>query len=289
LHIRESYIATRTASGYPYDWAGLPAAARASLARDTAARRYKHIVVDEAQDLSPESIRSLAEAIPPDGSLTLFADYAQQIYGQRVSWRSCGLKVAKIEMFLDNYRNSPEIARLGIAMSQMPHFTDSADLVEPRAPQRAAGAKPTLVRYPSPAAEAAAVAANAADFGKVARVGVLARTRSEARQAVHGIKGVRMLHDNMMRWEIDSGVYAGTYHSAKGLEFDVVFLPFCGAARCPDTDTVATFGYDEAASRESRLLYVGVTRARDELVITHTGELTPLLPPADSGLYQVTT
>ncbi|PSL57001.1 UvrD/REP helicase N-terminal domain-containing protein [Saccharothrix carnea] len=262
---------------------------RAALAVDAETRRYKHIVVDEAQDLSPEAIRSLAEAIPEDGSLTLFADYAQQIYGQRVSWRSCGLTVTKAELFLDNYRNSPEIARLAIAMADMPHFKDSADLVEPRAPQRAAGAKPTLVRYSSPTAEAAGVATNAADFGKFARVGVLARTRAEARQAVAGIAGVRMLHDNMQKWEISSGVYAGTYHSAKGLEFDVVFLPFCGANRCPDSDTVAAFGYDEAASRESRLLYVGVTRACDELIITHTGQLTPLLPAADSGLYQVTT
>jgi superfamily I DNA/RNA helicase len=287
--IRKNYLVARTAGGYSYDWAALPAAVRASLVADTAERRYKHIVVDEAQDLSPESIRSLAAAIPADGSLTLFADYAQQIYGQRVSWRSCGLKVAKVEVFLDNYRNSPEIARLAIAMAQMPHFRDSVDLVEPRAPQRAAGAKPTLVAYPSAAAEAAAVAANAATFGTLARVGVLARTRAEARLAVCGIAGVRMLHDNMQRWEIDAGVYAGTYHSAKGLEFDVVFLPFCGADRCPDRDAVAAFGYDEAASRESRLLYVGVTRARDELIITHTGGSTPLLPPADSGLYQVTT
>ena len=97
-----------------------------------------------------------------------------------------------------------------------------------------------------------------------------------------------MLHDNLQRWEIGPGVYAGTYHSAKGLEFDVVFLPFCGTDRCPDPDTVAAFGADEAASRESRLLYVGVTRARDELVITHTGAPTTLLPPVDSGLYQVT-
>lgn len=287
--IRENYLAARTAGGYPYDWATLPTAVRASLASDVVARRYKHIVVDEAQDLSPESIRSLAEAIPPDGSLTLFADYAQQIYGQRISWRSCGLKVAKAEVFLDNYRNSPEIARLAIAMAQMPHFKDSADLVEPSAPQRAAGAKPTLASYPSPTAEAAAVAANAATAGKLARVGVLARTRAEARRAVSGITGVRMLHDNMQQWKINAGVYAGTYHSAKGLEFDVVYLPFCGADRCPDSDAVAAFGYDEAASRESRLLYVGVTRARAELVITHTGSLTPLLPPTDSGLYQVTT
>ncbi len=287
--IRTNYLAARTAGGYPYDWAAVPAAVRVSLVADAAARRYKHIVVDEAQDLSPESIRSLAEAIPADGSLTLFADYAQQIYGQRVSWRSCGLKVAKAEVFLDNYRNSPEIARLAIAMAQLPHFTDSADLVEPRAPQRAAGAKPTLASYSSLDEEAASVATNAATFGKLSRVGVLARTRAEARQAVRGIAGVRMLHDNMQRWELGTGVYAGTYHSAKGLEFDVVFLPFCGADRCPDSDTVTAFGYDEAASRESRLLYVGVTRARDELIITHTGGLTPLLPSAGSGLYQVTT
>lgn len=286
--IRTNYLSVRLAAGLPYDWAGVPSAVRAALADDSQPRRYKHIVVDEAQDLSPEAIRSLAEAIPTDGSLTLFADYAQQIYGQRVSWRSCGLKVTKSEEFLDNYRNSPEIARLAIAMAKMPHFLDSADLVEPRAPQRAAGAKPTLVRYPSVEAEAQAVAANAASFAKVARVGILTRTRAEARSASRGIPGVRVLHDDLRKWEITAGVYAGTYHSAKGLEFDVVFLPFCGADRCPEPDTVAAFGYDEAAARESRLLYVGVTRARDELIITHTGDPTPLLPPADSGLFQVT-
>lgn len=285
--IRENYLSARTSGGYRYDWPGLPTAVRVALADDTTERRYKHVVVDEAQDLSPEAIRSLAETIPANGSLTLFADYAQQIYGQRVSWRSCGLKVAKIEKFLDNYRNSPEIARLAIAMAQMPHFTDTADLVEPRAPQRAAGAKPTLVCYPSQEAEQASVAANAKSFGKLARVGVLARTRAEARQATKGIDGVRQLHENSQQWEIKTGVYAGTYHSAKGLEFDVVFLPFCSVDRCPDSDTVAAFGYDEAASRESRLLYVGVTRARDELILTHTGTLTPLLPPTGSGLYQV--
>ncbi|MFG1923293.1 3'-5' exonuclease [Cryptosporangium sp. NPDC048952] len=287
--IRQAYVAARIAAHRPYDWPAVPSAVRCSLATDTAVRRYKHVVVDEAQDLSPEAIRSLAEAIPADGSLTLFGDYAQQIYGQRISWRSCGLKVQKIEIFLDNYRNSPEIARLAIAMAQMPHFQDSADLVEPRASQRAAGAKPTLVRYASVAEETTAVAATAASFGKVARVGILTRTRAEARLAVQGLQGVHVLHENLQRWQVGAGVHAGTYHSAKGLEFDVVILPFCGADRCPDKDTVAAFGYEEAASRESRLLYVGVTRARDELIITHTGDPTPLLPPVSSDLYHVTT
>lgn len=285
--IRDQYIAARIAAGRPYDWASLPTMVRIALAEDTSEPRYKHIVVDEAQDLSPEAIRSLAEAIPSDGSLTLFADYAQQIYGQRISWRSCGLNVARQEPFVDNYRNSAEIARLAIAMADLPHFKDSADLVEPKMPQRAASSKPTLAKCLSTGEEAKLVAQYAADLGRSSRVAVLARTRAESRLATQGVAGVRVLHDKMAKWEIANGVYAGTYHSAKGLEFDAVLLPFCGSDRCPDPDTISAFGYDEAASRESRLLYVGVTRAKSDLVVTYTGELTTLLPPASSGIYVV--
>jgi superfamily I DNA/RNA helicase len=175
-------------------------------------------------------------------------------------------------------------------MADRPHFKDSpADLVLPKQPQRAAGAKPTLVRCDSPEAEAALVAQYAADLGRSARVAVLTRTRAESRAATRGITALRTLHDQMRSWDISNGVYNGTYHSAKGLEFDVVFLPFCGADRTPDKDTVAAFGPDEAASRESRLLYVGVTRAKSELLITYSGELTPLMPPSTSDLYVVTS
>ena len=36
------------------------------------ARKYKHIVIDEGQDLSPVSVESLVHAIPEDGTLTYF-------------------------------------------------------------------------------------------------------------------------------------------------------------------------------------------------------------------------
>ena len=287
--IRTEYQGRLAAEGKAYDWTTLPGAARAALLADDRPRRYRHIVVDEAQDLVPEAIRALAEAVQPGGSLTLFGDYAQQIYGQRMSWKSCNLNVGKVEYFLDNYRNSPQIARLAIAMAAMPHFADVTDLVEPKEPQRAAGTLPTLVCCASAAAEAELIAAIAADYGRTARVGVLARTRQGAQWATTGVPGVRLLHENDPQWETANGVYAGTYHAAKGLEFDVVLLPFCGADRMPFPDTVDAFGEQEAASRESRLLYVAVTRARDELVISYTGELTSLLPPPGCGLYEEQT
>lgn len=122
---------------------------RTELRADTTPRRYRHVVIDEGQDFSPEMIRSLAEAISPDGSLTFFGDVAQQIYGHRMSWQSAGLHIQKVWEFKENYRNSKQIARLGLAISRMPHFRDiREEIVEPVSPT-ADGPLPTLVECSS--------------------------------------------------------------------------------------------------------------------------------------------
>ena len=140
--ILAEYRKIRQEAGPKYDWYDIATTVRASLARDTRPRRYKHIVIDEGQDLSPEAVRSLVEACDPAGSVTFFGDYHQMIYGQGVSWRSCGLKIKKEERFADNYRNTTEIARLAIEMSKMPAMAgDPNDLVVPREPV-AAGTLP---------------------------------------------------------------------------------------------------------------------------------------------------
>jgi superfamily I DNA/RNA helicase len=115
-------------------------------------RRYKHIVLDEGQDFSPEMLRSLVGAIPADGSLTFFGDAAQQIYGRRISWRDAGLQVPGPVWFKKNYRNTKEIADLGLAIAAMPYYADEPDMVAPDE-FRAAGPKPTLVRFPTEDAE----------------------------------------------------------------------------------------------------------------------------------------
>jgi superfamily I DNA/RNA helicase len=53
-----------------------------------------------------------------------------------------------------------------------------------------------------------------------------------------------------------------TVHSAKGLEFDVVFL--LGLEQLPDPDGTAE------VDRQGRTGYVGVTRARDQLVLSYS-------------------
>lgn len=285
FNVYERYRNLRSMAGWDYDWHDLSHAVVAELGTDSRDRQYRHIVIDEGQDLSPMELRSLADAVPSDGSLTFFGDMAQQIYGNRLSWRNAGLKVAKIWKFEENYRNSRQVAQLALALAKMPSFPDDADLVSPKEPI-ANGPLPALVSFSTATEEDRFVADFARNLGKVNTVAVLFRDRDQANEfrSCLGGKGTR-LHRELRRWPSGAGIYHGTYHSAKGLEFDAVILPHLSKNQLPYPRDVETFGEPDAESRNSRLLYVGITRARSTLVLTHTGQTTPLLP-GDSALYK---
>lgn len=285
FEIYKTYQELREQRGQKYDWDDIATAVCDEFKADQRPRRYRHVVVDEGQDFSPEMIRSLALAIPSDGSLTFFGDVAQQIYGHRMSWRSAGLNINKVWEFKENYRNTKEIARLGLAISQMSYFKGVADLIEPISPP-AEGPLPVLVKCPSCEQEIQFVMDQAVQAGRIQSVAILLRERQEEGLIVPYLQGNPIrLHREMTTWQAEPGIRYGTYHSAKGLEFDMVILPFCTQQRLPDPKAVEAFGEVEAMAQDGRLLYVGVTRAKTRLIITYTGEVTRLLP-TDMSLYQ---
>lgn len=286
------YRRVLAASNFVDDWPGLTARLRqVSVRGDEIEFGYRHVVVDEFQDLTPEAIRSLAALVPPDGSLTLFGDHGQQIYGSRMSWRQLGLDHPERVDFVDNFRNSTAIARLAIAMAQQDFMTDIEDLVAPVAPN-APGDPPVLVHCKG-VVEDDFVIARARAFARNQRVGLLFRTHALRDELVanFGAREVDLVDGDRPAWPTGPGITATTYHSAKGLEFDTVILPYLSAAVMPDSEGVAAFGEAEAMSREGRLLYVGLTRAKSNLIMTHNGPVTHLLPAGAlaDGTVQVVT
>ncbi len=68
--------------------------------------------------------------------------------------------------------------------------------------------------------------------------------------------------------KVTKGISVITMHSAKGLEFEHVFLPDVNEGIIPSKNCTETSAYEE----ERRLLYVAITRAKDSLHIYATKE-----------------
>jgi DNA helicase IV len=122
---------------------------------------------------------------------------------------------------------------------------------------------------------------------KTQTVAILARNWELAERIAKRLpkSSVRLDHD-LSTWQVGAKIYYGTFHGAKGLEFDTVILPFLTASNIPDPEQVRVHGEDEARALDGKLVYVGVTRAKTRLIITFTGALTKLLP-REEGLYQM--
>jgi superfamily I DNA/RNA helicase len=194
-----------------------------------------------------------------------------------MSWRSAGIDLGgrQIETFKDNYRNTAQIARLAISLAKSPYMRSSdADLVEPVQPT-AAGPIPTLIKCRDKSAEAATIRDFVKGASRDQKVAILLRKWADA-WIVDGLPYTRLRRD-MNRWDESPGLYVGAYHSAKGLEFDAVVMPFLSEDTVPDAEVLDAYIESEACAREARLLYVAVTRAKSSLVMTYSGKLTRLL------------
>jgi DNA helicase II / ATP-dependent DNA helicase PcrA len=78
------------------------------------------------------------------------------------------------------------------------------------------------------------------------------------------------------------GVHLLTYHAAKGLEFELVFLPRLEERELPAKQART----EDQIAEERRLLYVGITRAKRELVLTWVKKPSRFLAELGAGAHR---
>jgi DNA helicase-2/ATP-dependent DNA helicase PcrA len=110
----------------------------------------------------------------------------------------------------------------------------------------------------------------------LARLVRLAEELDDGRRTV--AEFVTILEQRLADGGEEEGVNLLTYHRAKGLEFEAVFLPRLERNELP----VRQAKTDEAVAEERRLLYVGMTRAKRHLFLTRAARASPFL--AEVGL-----
>jgi superfamily I DNA/RNA helicase len=224
----------------------------------------------------------------------LFGDAGQRIFQAEFDLPTLGFDVhGRIHRLSVVYRTTEEIRKF--AEEILPVQVD--DLAGGQFDHGAAmslltGPGPVLSRSSTRAEQAEFVASQirtlASSSLRYQDFAVFSRTKAAldlVRQALqrHSIPIGRVGDDN--RSESD-GVRLGTMHAAKGLEFKVVFIVDASKGKLPNVKGLSEYADDIDKERylesERNLLYVSVTRARDQVFICYVKEpsvfLDPLLP-----------
>ena len=257
------------------EWEDLPILALKELDDRPLDKPYGHVIVDEAQDLTITELR-LAQRL--GGSTFLVGDMAQSIYTRAYSWKEAGLALQGRSFSMRrNFRNSREVAQAAAALiGHNVVLKASEDWVDPEATRRA-GPWPIVVTNETDDTEIPTVCERILDLagGNEFRIGdfaVLCRTNDDCKRvldylAVHNVPAI--VRDAGSRFNIlDEKVKVMTIHSAKGLEFPVVFamgwhegtLPMLRVRGDPAEEALEL-------ENERRLAYVAMTRASEVLYL----------------------
>jgi len=255
--------------------------------------RYRHVVVDEAQDLHPAQWRVLRNAVAEQSDdLFIAGDPHQRIYDTRVSLRSLGINVSGRSARLRlNYRSTQEILTwaAGIMTGERVEALDEGidTLADYRS--RLRGSRPVLVSAGTQPEELDALVDKIRqwlDAGvEPSDIAVAARFREFGSRAADRLKdaGIPLV---LLKDGPDpsvEGVRIATMHAMKGLEFRCVAvigvteraLPLQAAVTPAEIDRVQ---HEIDMLAERSLLFVACTRAREELYVSWHGTPSPLLP-----------
>jgi DNA helicase IV len=237
---------------------------------DDEVRTYGHIVIDEAQDLSPMQLAMLSRR-SLNGSLTVVGDIAQSTGAwAHADWNEVldhlpDRRPARREQLTVGYRIPAP--NMELAARVLAHA--APDLAPPRS-VRQGGRRPILTRVDDDAALPAAVARAVQDeivavgAGNIAVICPASRTI----ECSEALTSVGIDHGVAIEQGLNHQVTVVPVGMVKGLELDA-------------TVVVDPAGILTEEAQGTRSLYVALTRATKLLTVVHPGELPDVFSPLD--------
>lgn len=237
--------------------------------------QYGAVLIDEGHDFAPEWLKlAVAMLDPVTNHLLLLYDDAQSIYGgnhAKFSFRSVGIAAAgRTKILKRNYRNTREILTCASAFAKdlltpVDADEDGVPLLQPESGGRT-GVRPRFVQVASARLEAQQVGrellAQHAQGVPWSEMGVFYTAPFVAEEIAAALDDMGVPYD----WLKDAAarqfnplsptVKLMTPHSSKGLQYRVGIIAGVG------------FWPFRSEVDEARLLYVAMTRATHELVLT---------------------
>ncbi|NGO45112.1 UvrD-helicase domain-containing protein [Streptomyces ureilyticus] len=273
--------------------------------------RYRHIVVDEAQDLRPAHWKMLRAMADPDQPNDLFVagDTHQRIYDHQVALGALGINIrGRAARLTLSYRTTKEILAEALRVVDPKNknlkvtYDDLDDGTDTLAGYRSVlhGPKPDFQRYDTWNDELAGLATtlstwreelstddHGAPLDPSGRIAVCVADRDMVSQAMYylatkaGITCAELTKDGPKG---DGEVHVGTMHRFKGLEYQRLAIVGASDGIIPRTSVIERYRtedpprYEREQRKARSLLFVATTRARDALTISWHDKPSPYLP-----------
>ena len=271
-----------------FDWNDLAA----ELAVTKQVRPYHIVIVDEAQDFSGNQIRAIMNHVTEPHTITFILDTIQRIYPRGfASWRELGVTIppGMSHRLSINYRNTKQIAAFAHALVSDLSPGDDGALPDLQACTRT-GPLPRLLEG-SFSAQMAQI---------VPEISQIVATSDDSVAILHPrgggwfstVKSALASHrldyidlTRVLDWPGgQERIALSTMHSAKGLEFDHVYIVGLNEQLTP----IAADGEDETSEQNyRRLLAMSIGRARSSITISYkASEASKLIGFLEPSTYK---
>lgn len=259
--------------------------------KETILPKYEAVLIDEGQDFEADWLKLVSLLLNEDTySMLLVEDRAQTIYQRGRNYlQNTGLDFRGRSKILQiNYRNTSQIIQFAWDFYQthaasnkvVTGTVEGQEIIPPQSTRRK-GPDPILVRANSWQEETRMVAKKMMALHQEKNVPyeemlVLYRVkRTHKIDIVNTLKSTLKQHQIPYTWvtesqeskrtyrKNDGSVKISTFDSSKGLDFQAVFI--VNADNTP-------FALEEDKNREAALMYIGMTRAIEHLMISYSGE-----------------
>ena len=266
---------------------------RLLIEKTSSETRYRHVIVDEGQDLSANAFRLLRSIAGEEHENDIFivGDAHQRIYKNKAALSKCGINIrGRSSVLRINYRTTEEIRKAAFALLNGISFDDLDDSFDTgdRCQSLTHGSVPEIIATANANEEFEAILAKIKgliDGGVSAKnICVVARTHKLlddyiAHFTSSGIRCYEIKGNKADDRGLD-GIRVATMHRVKGLEFQYVFvvaainriIPLASAI--DHTDSVSE---QETMTAEKCLLYVALTRAQKGAYISGYGKMSEFL------------
>ncbi len=266
---------------------------RLLIEKTSSETRYKHVIVDEGQDLSANAFRLLRSIAGEEHENDIFivGDAHQRIYKNKAALSKCGINIrGRSSVLRINYRTTEEIRKAAFALLNGISFDDLDDSFDTgdRCQSLTHGSVPEIIATTNANEEFDAILTKVKgliDGGVSAKnICVVARTHRLlddyiAHFTSSGIRCYEIKGNKADDRGLD-GIRVATMHRVKGLEFQYVFVVAANNRIIPlvsaidHTDAVSE---QETMTAEKCLLYVALTRAQKGAFISGYGKMSEFL------------